>query len=218
VERHRPRAPGAGGRRHGRHHAVRRATEAIRTAHSFTEEQLGWFKAVRRSTRSNRRRDHHDSARGRAQMPGKVKVPAATRSRSSTASSSCRTIPSSVHRGRWHRPRHLARGRPRAGRRGRPDLPRQSARSRGWRPTAGEKARRVYGAECPPNLLPPETLDVIRGRLVAIKGPLTTPVGEGFRSLNVTLRQELDPVRLPPARSVLRRRAVAVKHPRRSTW
>jgi isocitrate dehydrogenase len=57
---------------------------------------------------------------------------------------------------------------------------------------AGEKAQAVYGAECPPNLLPPETLDVIREYLVAIKGPLTTPVGEGFRSLNVTLRQELD--------------------------
>src|SRR5215510_14366939 len=57
---------------------------------------------------------------------------------------------------------------------------------------AGEKAQAVYGAECPPNLLPAETLDVIRTYLVAIKGPLTTPVGEGFRSLNVTLRQELD--------------------------
>ncbi|HET9489396.1 MAG TPA: NADP-dependent isocitrate dehydrogenase [Methylomirabilota bacterium] len=57
---------------------------------------------------------------------------------------------------------------------------------------AGEKAQAVYGAECPPNLLPAETLDVIREYLVAIKGPLTTPVGEGFRSLNVTLRQELD--------------------------
>jgi isocitrate dehydrogenase len=57
---------------------------------------------------------------------------------------------------------------------------------------AGEKAQRVYGPECPPNLLPAETLDVIRQHLVAIKGPLTTPVGEGFRSLNVTLRQELD--------------------------
>jgi isocitrate dehydrogenase len=57
---------------------------------------------------------------------------------------------------------------------------------------AGEKAQTVYGAECPPNLLPAETLDVIREYLVAIKGPLTTPVGEGFRSLNVTLRQELD--------------------------
>src|SRR4029453_8287874 len=57
---------------------------------------------------------------------------------------------------------------------------------------AGEKAQAVYGATCPPNLLPPETLDVIREYLVAIKGPLTTPVGEGFRSLNVPLRQELD--------------------------
>jgi isocitrate dehydrogenase len=57
---------------------------------------------------------------------------------------------------------------------------------------AGEKAQAVYGADCPPNLLPTETLDVIREYLVAIKGPLTTPVGEGFRSLNVTLRQEMD--------------------------
>jgi isocitrate dehydrogenase len=57
---------------------------------------------------------------------------------------------------------------------------------------AGEKAQAVYGSECPPNLLPAETLDTIREYLVAIKGPLTTPVGEGFRSLNVTLRQELD--------------------------
>jgi isocitrate dehydrogenase len=57
---------------------------------------------------------------------------------------------------------------------------------------AGEKAQTVYGKDCPPNLLPQETLDVIREYLVAIKGPLTTPVGEGFRSLNVTLRQEMD--------------------------
>src|ERR1700724_1424452 len=57
---------------------------------------------------------------------------------------------------------------------------------------AGEKAHAVYGKDCPPNLLPEETLDVIREYLIAIKGPLTTPVGEGFRSLNVTLRQELD--------------------------
>jgi isocitrate dehydrogenase len=57
---------------------------------------------------------------------------------------------------------------------------------------AGEKAQTVYGPDCPPNLLPGETLDVIREYLVAIKGPLTTPVGEGFRSLNVTLRQVMD--------------------------
>src|SRR5262245_50147322 len=66
---------------------------------------------------------------------------------------------------------------------------------------AGEKAQAVYGKDCPPNLLPPETLDVIRQYLVAIKGPLTTPVGEGVRSLNVTLRQEMDPyVSLRPVR------------------
>ena len=57
---------------------------------------------------------------------------------------------------------------------------------------AGEKAQAVYGKDCPPNLLPEETLDVIREYLVAIKGPLTTPIGEGFRSLNVTLRQVMD--------------------------
>ncbi len=57
---------------------------------------------------------------------------------------------------------------------------------------AGEKAQAVYGSDCPPNLLPQETVDAIREYLVAIKGPLTTPVGEGFRSLNVTLRQVLD--------------------------
>ncbi len=56
----------------------------------------------------------------------------------------------------------------------------------------GRKARAVYGSDCPPNQLPQETVDAIREYLVAIKGRLTTPVGEGFRSLNVTLRQVLD--------------------------
>lgn len=54
---------------------------------------------------------------------------------------------------------------------------------------AGEKANRVYGSEV---WLPDETLDVFKEYLVGIKGPLTTPVGGGFRSLNVALRQELD--------------------------
>ena len=57
---------------------------------------------------------------------------------------------------------------------------------------AGDKAKETYGDACPPSLLPQETVDAIREYLVAIKGPLTTPVGEGFRSLNVTLRQMLD--------------------------
>ena len=54
---------------------------------------------------------------------------------------------------------------------------------------AGEKANTVYG---PDTWLPEETLDAIRAYSVSIKGPLTTPVGGGIRSLNVTLRQELD--------------------------
>jgi len=52
---------------------------------------------------------------------------------------------------------------------------------------AGEKAKRVYN-----EWLPQETLDAISYFKIAIKGPLTTPVGGGFRSLNVSLRQELD--------------------------
>ncbi len=54
---------------------------------------------------------------------------------------------------------------------------------------AGEKANAVYGEN---TWLPDETLDAIREYLVAIKGPLTTPVGGGIRSLNVALRQMLD--------------------------
>jgi len=57
---------------------------------------------------------------------------------------------------------------------------------------AGDKAKQVYGADCPPNWLPDETVDVIREYMVAIKGPLTTPVGKGVRSLNVSLRQQMD--------------------------
>ncbi len=54
---------------------------------------------------------------------------------------------------------------------------------------AGEKANVVYGQ---PIWLPPETLTAVKEFCVAIKGPLTTPVGGGIRSLNVALRQELD--------------------------
>ncbi len=50
----------------------------------------------------------------------------------------------------------------------------------------GEKARAKYG-----ELLPRDTMEAVRLCLVAIKGPLTTPVGGGFRSLNVTIRQEM---------------------------
>jgi isocitrate dehydrogenase len=54
---------------------------------------------------------------------------------------------------------------------------------------AGEKSTRVYGDGV---WLPEETLHAVRDYVVSIKGPLTTPVGGGIRSLNVALRQELD--------------------------
>ncbi len=52
---------------------------------------------------------------------------------------------------------------------------------------AGDKANAKYGS-----YLPQDTLDAIKDHLVAIKGPLTTPIGGGFRSLNVSLRQMLN--------------------------
>jgi isocitrate dehydrogenase len=52
----------------------------------------------------------------------------------------------------------------------------------------GEKAAGIYDGD----YFPDETLEAVKDLKVAIKGPLTTPVGEGFRSLNVSLRQSLD--------------------------
>lgn len=54
---------------------------------------------------------------------------------------------------------------------------------------AGEKSNEVYG---PNTWLPDETIEAIRDHIIGIKGPLTTPVGGGFRSINVALRQILD--------------------------
>ncbi|WP_022653448.1 NADP-dependent isocitrate dehydrogenase [Aquaspirillum serpens] len=54
---------------------------------------------------------------------------------------------------------------------------------------AGEKSTRIYGAD---EWLPKETFDALKEYSVSIKGPMTTPVGGGIRSLNVALRQELD--------------------------
>lgn len=56
-----------------------------------------------------------------------------------------------------------------------------------WEIPAGEKSFRQFG-----NYLPDSSFDAIEKAVVVIKGPLTTPVGGGFRSLNVTLRQKLD--------------------------
>lgn len=64
----------------------------------------------------------------------------------------------------------------------------ETGRSIAWaRVYAGGSARDRYGEN-----LPQETVDTIREHRVAIKGPLTTPIGSGFRSLNVALRQKLD--------------------------
>ena len=56
-----------------------------------------------------------------------------------------------------------------------------------WEAVAGEKAQRECG-----ELLPKATLEAIKMARLALKGPLTTPVGSGFRSINVTIRQALD--------------------------
>jgi isocitrate dehydrogenase (NAD+) len=71
---------------------------------------------------------------------------------------------------------------------------------------AGAGALETHGA-----LLPRETLDAIRDCRVAIKGPITTPVGAGFRSVNVALRQELDLfAAVRPARALP---GVPIRHP-----
>jgi isocitrate dehydrogenase len=54
---------------------------------------------------------------------------------------------------------------------------------------AGEKAQRLYGAD---QFLPAQTLEALKTYQIGIKGPLTTPVGGGIRSINVSLRQQLD--------------------------
>ena len=78
---------------------------------------------------------------------------------------------------------------------------------------AGERANEKYG-----EWLPDETLDAIRRCRVAIKGPLTTPIGGGIRSLNVALRQRLDLyvcLRRRAGSPACRRRCA---RPRRPTW
>ncbi|MBP1649790.1 MAG: isocitrate dehydrogenase, partial [Bacteroidetes bacterium] len=66
----------------------------------------------------------------------------------------------------------------------------KGARSIAWFEVyAGEKSNQVYGEG---TWLPDDTLEAIKEYTVAIKGPLTTPVGGGIRSINVALRQMLD--------------------------
>ncbi|MFQ5882683.1 MAG: isocitrate dehydrogenase (NADP(+)) [Candidatus Methylomirabilales bacterium] len=75
---------------------------------------------------------------------------------------------------------------------------------------AGEKAYHQTG-----EWLPEETIQAIRDHVVAIKGPLTTPVGGGFRSLNVTLRQRLDLFACVRPVRYFRGTPSPVKHPER---
>ena len=97
-----------------------------------------------------------------------------------------RSADHSFHQGDGTGPRHLARQRARHGRR--------RAKAYGGKKKihwleiyAGEKSFKAFN-----NWLPDETVEACREYLVSIKGPLTTPVGGGIRSLNVALRQMLD--------------------------
>ena len=94
----------------------------------------------------------------------------------------------SVHRRRRHRARHLARQRAACFDAAvKKAYGGKTARSRGWKSTRARRAFKQFS-----NWLPDETVDAFRDYLVGIKGPLTTPVGGGIRSLNVALRQMLD--------------------------
>ena len=94
-----------------------------------------------------------------------------------------------LHRGRRDRRRHHPGD---AGASSTPPSRRPTAATRAihWMEIyAGEKATRLYGSDV---WLPDETLEAARDYTVSIKGPMTTPVGGGIRSLNVALRQQLD--------------------------
>ncbi|MFC1685962.1 isocitrate dehydrogenase (NADP(+)) [Nanoarchaeota archaeon] len=80
---------------------------------------------------------------------------------------------------------------------------------------AGDKAKKVYGEKCPESLLPQETLNTIKNHLIAIKGPLTTPIGKGVRSINVALRQLLDLYACVRPVRYFKGTPAPVKHPER---
>lgn len=69
---------------------------------------------------------------------------------------------------------------------------------------AGEKSTTIYDKD---TWLSDETMAALKEYVISIKGPLTTPVGGGIRSLNVTLRQELDLYVCLPPNSILHRRS-----------
>jgi isocitrate dehydrogenase len=77
----------------------------------------------------------------------------------------------------------------------------------------GEKGYEETG-----NFLPQASLDAIEANVVAIKGPLTTPIGKGIRSLNVAIRQRLDLYACVRPVRYIETVPSPMKHPRRSTW
>ncbi len=77
------------------------------------------------------------------------------------------------------------------------------------RQDAGEASIKVSGMP-----LPPATLASIRRTKVCLKGPVTTPIGTGFKSVNVTLRQDARSLREPEAREERSRRRVPLRRPR----
>ena len=78
---------------------------------------------------------------------------------------------------------------------------------------AGEAAKNKFD-----NWLPDDTVEAFKEYLVGIKGPLTTPVGGGIRSLNVALAPDARSLRLPAPGAVFQGRASPVKHPEKVTW
>ena len=92
-----------------------------------------------------------------------------------------------VHRGRRHRPRHLARVACASSTRRSRRRTAARRRSPGPRSTPARRRKKLFDS-----WLPDETVDAFKKYLVGIKGPLTTPIGGGIRSLNVALRQMLD--------------------------
>ena len=119
-----------------------------------------------------------------------------------------------VHRGRRNRAGHLARLAVRVRRRASRRLMAASAKIAWMEVCAGEKAFNQFD-----NWLPDETVEAFKEYLVGIKGPLTTPVGGGIRSLNVALRQMLDLyVCLRPVRYFKGVPSPGERSRRRSTW
>ena len=146
--------------------------EARRSRSDSSAKEESWLRASRPPPSSSKRRFHPPGSRstirdGRLQVPDHPIIP--------------------FIEGDGTGPRHLAGQRARARRRGRQGLRRPATHR-----VDGGLRRRRRRTTTAPTWLPDETVDAFREFLVGIKGPLTTPIGGGIRSLNVALRQILD--------------------------